>query len=61
MGGAEQTESGEDSEDDGPTRSWSNSEAMTRKRVKQKPVAEPSFMVAEFNHLHTARREPATG
>ena len=42
-------------------RSWSSSEGVTRRGVKQKMEAEPSSMVADFNHLLTGRRETAMG
>ena len=45
----------------GAVRSRSNSETETRRGVKQKMEAEPSSMVAEFNHLLWQLREPGTG
>ena len=52
------------SDDSGPggaARSRSHSEIVTRRGVKQKMEAEPSSMVAEFNHLVWEVREPWTG
>lgn len=60
MGGAEQTEP-DDGAGKGAARSWSNSEGVTRRGVKQKIEAEPSSIVAEFNHVLKGKREPATG
>jgi hypothetical protein len=48
MGGAEQAGPDDDSAGDGAARSWSSSETVTRRGVKQKMEAEPSSMVAEF-------------
>jgi hypothetical protein len=41
----------DDSGEGGAARSRSHSETVTRRGVKQKMEAEPSSMVAEFNHV----------
>jgi len=61
MGGAEQTGAGNDSGGEGAAGSRSSSETVTGTGVKQDTEAEPSSMMAEFNHLLSGRREPATG
>jgi hypothetical protein len=61
MGGAEQRGADDDGAGDGAARSWSSSEVVTRRGVKQKMEAEPSSMVAEFNHRLLGKREPAMG
>ncbi len=61
MAGAEPTGPSDDSEEGGAARSRSNSEIVTRRGVKQKMEAEPSFMVDEFNHLVWEVRELWTG
>ena len=61
MAGAEPTGPSDDSGEGGAARSRFNSEAVTRRGVKQKMEAEPPSMVAEFNHLRWELREPGTG
>jgi hypothetical protein len=59
--GAAPTGPRDDSGEGGAARSRSNSETGTRRGVKQKMEAEPSSMVAQFNHLLWKLREPGTG